>query len=188
LVANALVHRDLGPNTQSKRVEIRLRPDRLVISNPGGLWGVSREQLGKPGGKSAVNEYLYDVCTLMTTEAGTRIIEGEGGGSATAQRELGEWPTDPPIFVDKGVSFTTVLIRPGLGAEVPGPRRAGDVETRIFAVLDSGPLDRNTIAERCGLTFAQSRYALRKLVEHGRVTMNGGLGARNTTYSIVRED
>lgn len=103
LVANALVHRDLGPHTQSKRVEIRLRPDRLVISSPGGLWGVSRQQLGKPGGKSAVNEHLYDMCTLLTTSRGARVIEGEGGGIGEAQRALADWPVDLPIFVDKAV-------------------------------------------------------------------------------------
>ena len=45
LIANALVHRDLSPNSDGKWVEIRLRDDRLVISNPGGLRGVSVKQL-----------------------------------------------------------------------------------------------------------------------------------------------
>ena len=117
LVANALVHRDLGPHTQSKRVEIRLRPDRLVISSPGGLWGVSRQQLGKPGGKSAVNEHLYDMCTLLTTSRGARVIEGEGGGIGEAQRALADWPVDLPIFVDKAVGFTVVLMRPAASGQ-----------------------------------------------------------------------
>jgi ATP-dependent DNA helicase RecG len=188
LVANALVHRDLGPHTQSKRVEIRLRPDRLVISNPGGLWGVSREQLGRPGGKSAVNEHLYDLCRLIDAGTGARVIEGEGGGIGQVQRELATWPADPPIFVDQAVSFTAVLMRPNLVGNATPARRVGDAATRILAVLAAGPLDRKTIGEQCGLTPSQVRYALEKLVDRGRVAMNGGWGARNTTYAVPPQD
>lgn len=49
IITNALVHRNLDPITGSKRVEIRLMTDRLVVTNPGGLWGVSEGQLGRSG-------------------------------------------------------------------------------------------------------------------------------------------
>ncbi|MCL2422518.1 MAG: hypothetical protein FWD11_01265 [Micrococcales bacterium] len=187
LIANALVHRDLGPHTQSKRVEVRLRADRLVISNPGGLWGVSREQLGLPGGKSAVNEYLYDICSLTPTAQDARIIEGEGGGIGEVQRVLAGWPAQAPVFVDKAVSFTAVLMRPdALGAPSNGAATGVDTSAMILAALAVEPLDRRAIAERCRLTTSQTRYALNKLIKQGRVTMDGGLGARTTTYAIRR--
>jgi ATP-dependent DNA helicase RecG len=187
LVANALVHRDLGPNTQSKRVEIRLRPDRLVISNPGGLWGVSRQQLGMPGGKSAVNEYLYDLCTLINTAQGSRIIEGEGGGIGEAQRELADWGAEPPIFVDTGVSFTAILMRKASKRTTAMSSKTllSSTEQQVIATLSNGPLDRNAISDRAGLTTSQTRYALKKLVKSGIVIMQGGLGSRNTTYTIA---
>lgn len=62
VVANALVHRSLAPLMNSKRVEMRLLPDKLVVTSPGGLWGVGEAQLGRLGGKSAVNPRLYDLC------------------------------------------------------------------------------------------------------------------------------
>ncbi|MCL2788819.1 MAG: putative DNA binding domain-containing protein [Micrococcales bacterium] len=189
LVANALVHRDLGPHTQSKRVEIRLREDRLVISNPGGLWGVSRTQLGLPGGKSAVNEYLYGICTAATTAEGARVIEGEGGGIGEVQRALAAWHAEPPIFIDKGVSFAAVLLRPRADSAVAAHANGAgpawmDAPTRILAAIADGPLDRRAIAESCGLTMSQARHALGKLLKQGLVSMNGGHGARNTTYAI----
>ncbi|MDR1513431.1 MAG: hypothetical protein LBS56_08125 [Propionibacteriaceae bacterium] len=191
LVANALVHRDLGPHTQSKRVEVRLRPDRLVISNPGGLWGVSRQQLGLPGAKSAVNEHLYGICGLAATTEGSRIIEGEGGGIGEVQQALAEWQVDQPIFIDKAVSFTAVLMRLGspVGPASP-PASTGwtDTPERILALLAAGPLDRGSIAEQCHLTRSQVRYALDKLIKQGRVQMNGGLGARDTTYALRAPD
>ena len=197
LVANALIHRDLGPNTQSKRVEIRLRDDRLVISNPGGLWGVSRQQLGLPGGKSAVNEYLYDICTFTETSQGARVIEGEGGGISEAQRALADWDVEMPIFIDKGVSFATVIMRPQSAVTVMSRRRDPqapsvlgwkDVPSRITACLANGPLDRATIADCCHLTPSQVRYALNKLIAQGKVQMNGGMGTRYTTYSLPASD
>jgi ATP-dependent DNA helicase RecG len=187
LVANALVHRDLGPHTQSKRVEIRLRNDRLVISNPGGLWGVSRQQLGLPGGKSAVNEFLYDICTLTPTPQGARIIEGEGGGISEAQHLLAQWPAALPIFVDKAVTFTAILMRPNsqqsLSPSVPTP--TNDVPVQIMSALSERPLTRRDIATTCHLTASQVRYALNKLIKQGKVHMNGKLGVHDTTYTLA---
>lgn len=190
LIANALVHRDLGPHTQTKRVEIRLLPDRLVITSPGGLWGVSREQLGTAAGKSAVNEHLYGVCSHLTTSRGARVIEGEGGGISEVQRALSVWHADPPIFMDRVVSFTAVLMRPNaVLRQTATDLRATpeDPQARILAALAAGPLDRASIGERTGLTKAQTRYALERLIARERVIMKGGLGARNTTYALTHE-
>jgi len=187
LVANALVHRDLGPNTQSKRVEIRLRDDRLVISNPGGLWGVSREQLGQPGAKSAVNEYLYDICALTSTSEGARIIEGEGGGIGEVQRTLATWPADPPIFIDKAVSFTAVIMRhlAMRSSLTPGRDSPRSPFEAVLATLAAGPLDSATLAQLCGITPSQVRYALVKAIRQGRIVMTGKQGDRSTQYALV---
>ena len=111
LVANALVHRDLSAHSQSKRVELRLTDDQLVISNPGGLWGINQAQLGTPMGKSAVNEFLYDICKVTRTSSGSRVIEGEGGGIRDAQRVISAANLRPPKFIDRGVSFAVLVPR-----------------------------------------------------------------------------
>ncbi len=152
---------------------------------------MSREQLGTATGKLAVNEYLYGICAFLNTPQGARVIEGEGGGIGEVQRALNEWPADPPIFIDQAVTFTAVLMRPH--AELHSSATAlrvdsGDPQTRILTVLAAGSLDRNSITERTGLTRSQTRYALDKLIATDRVTMNGGLGARNTTYSLTEVD
>ncbi len=192
-IANALVHRDLSPHTQSKQVEIRLLPDRLVISSPGGLWGVSREQLGALGAKSAVNEYLYEICRHLRTSDGARVIEGEGGGIREAERELSDLDLDPPVFIDRAVSFTVVLMRPDLAAGAESSTRrqglvTGHPRDRITAALRDGALDRDEIIARTGLTRSQVRYALEKLVKKGNVVMGGGWGDRNTSYTLAEED
>lgn len=111
LITNAFVHRDLSPLTVSKRVEVRLRSDRLIISSPGGLWGVTESQLGRPGGKSAVNPALYDICKLIRRSDGFRLIEGEGGGIMEALQALEQAGFAPPQFIDSGVTLTVILYR-----------------------------------------------------------------------------
>ena len=86
LIANALVHRDLSEPALSKGIEIRLLRDRPIIPDPGGLWGLSVDQLGTRDGKSAVNEYLYNVCTFATDGEGRRVIEGLGSGIRDVRR------------------------------------------------------------------------------------------------------
>ncbi|MDR0483264.1 MAG: putative DNA binding domain-containing protein [Cellulomonadaceae bacterium] len=111
-VTNALVHRDVSDLSHGKQVEIRLLPDRLVITNPGGLWGISREELGTPSGRSARNEYLYEICQSISTADGKRVVEGEGGGIREATAALSAAGLREPTLIDKGVSFTVIIWLP----------------------------------------------------------------------------
>lgn len=114
IIANALIHRSLDAVTAGKRVEIRIRKDSLTISSPGGLWGVSEQQLGQPGGKSAVNPTLYEICKRIRMADGSRVIEGEGGGIAEAVKAMRLAGLREPRFIDKGISFTVQLSRHSL--------------------------------------------------------------------------
>ncbi|CAB0666462.1 RNA-binding domain-containing protein [Corynebacterium diphtheriae] len=101
LIANALVHRDLSPNSDGKWVEIRLRDDRLVISNPGGLRGVSVKQLESATlSKNAVNPRLYDIAKRVRTE---------GAGIQEVLRQTRQALLAKPQLIDTGVQFTAIL-------------------------------------------------------------------------------
>lgn len=114
VVANALVHRDLGPDTVGvgKSVEIRVQDNRLTITSPGGLRGVSKEQLeSEQLSRAAVNQRLYEIVKYVDTPSGHHIIEGEGGGiremfAATRDADLAR-----PTLVDSGVQFVVILWR-----------------------------------------------------------------------------
>jgi ATP-dependent DNA helicase RecG len=185
-IANALIHRDLSPRTQSKQVEIRLLPDRLIISSPGGLWGVSRDQLGEPGGKSAVNEFLYEIGRLVRTADGSRVIEGEGGGIREAKAALVRAGLPEPVFVDNGVSFAVIIFRRmwntphAHGAD--SPSRAPSNPEVILAALGRGIASASGLSGATGLTRRQVKYALDKLVSAGQVARDGGRGVRTTGY------
>ncbi|CAB0527834.1 RNA-binding domain-containing protein [Corynebacterium diphtheriae] len=101
LIANALVHRDLSPNSDGKWVEIRLCDDRLVISNPGGLRGVSVKQLESATlSKNAVNPRLYDIAKRVRTE---------GAGIQEVLRQTCQALLAKPQLIDTGVQFTAIL-------------------------------------------------------------------------------
>jgi len=190
LVANALVHRDLSPRTQSKRVEVRLLPDRLVVASPGGLWGVSRDKLGLPGGKSAVNEFLYDIGRLLRTTTGHRVIEGEGGGLREVREELRRVGLPDPVFVDTGVDFTAIVYRAPVAppmatavARVTTPVGHSANATAVLNALGGGALSITALVDATGLTRRQVKYALDQLVTTGLVSVSGGQGNRFTTYT-----
>lgn len=113
-LANALVHRDLGPDTlgQGKQVEVRIDPERLLIQSPGGLRGITLRQLeSEELAKAAVNQRLYTIAKNLRTPDGARIIEGEGGGVREILLSTRDADLQRPKLIDTGVQFKAILWR-----------------------------------------------------------------------------
>ena len=191
LIANALVHRDLSEPALSKGIEIRLLRDRMIISNPGGLWGLSVDQLGTRDGKSAVNEYLYNICTFATDGEGRRVIEGLGSGIREVRRALHDADMEPVRFQDTGVRFTALLPRGALLS--PRPDTTSTVPDEVAALsrnaaavwlcLEDGARTRQQIVEAAHLTARQTAYALSRLKRAGLIVVRGGRGDTATSYA-----
>ena len=113
VLANALVHRDLGPSVDvGKKVEIRLTERMLIIVSPGGLRGLSVSQLESPSlTKAPVNKRLYEIARYLRTDDGERVIEGEGGGIQEILTAVREARMPKPKFVDNGVEFKVLFPR-----------------------------------------------------------------------------
>jgi len=201
LVANALVHRDLGPHALGDRVHLVLDPDRLIITNPGGLYGLTVEQLGTRQGGSARNQSLYDITKDVRTIDGRRIIEGVGTGILAAKSALARAGLTPPTFLDSGIRFTAIIPH----SEKTKPREKlviesvnsllpkADKETEplitrngglILEQLANGPLTAAMISAVTNLSDRQVNFALKKLENAGKVVVHGGKGQRGTTYSL----
>lgn len=191
LIANALVHRDLSEPALSKGIEIRLLRDRPIIPDPGGLWGLSVDQLGTRDGKSAVNEYLYNVCTFATDGEGRRVIEGLGSGIREVRRALHDADMESVRFQDTGVRFTALLPRGALLS--PRPDTTSTVPDEVAALsrnaaavwlcLEDGARTRQQIVEAAHLTARQAAYALSKLKQAGLISVRGGRGDTATSYA-----
>ena len=113
VLANALVHRDLGPSLDvGKKVEIRITEKMLVVVSPGGLRGLSASQLESPElTKAPVNKRLYEISRYLRTADGERFIEGEGGGIQEILTATREARLPKPRFIDSGVSFKVLFPR-----------------------------------------------------------------------------
>jgi len=195
LIANALVHRDLSPHTHSKRVEIRLKDDALIVSNPGGLWGVSKDQLGTPSGKSAVNEFLYDICKLTRTAGGSRVIEGEGGGIREVITSLRRAGMSPPSFIDTGITFVAVVPRHALlpahdiewVTRVARHHALTDLQRQILVSMRYGETwtNRRVRDEFGPIDSTEARGILQGLVASGLVVADGE--RRATSYRLASD-
>lgn len=195
IIANALVHRDLSQHTWGKDVQLILENDRLIVANPGGLWGLTTDQLGKGNAKSAVNEFLYDICQLTTTSEGHRIIEGEGGGLREVRRVLRRSGMREPAFFDSGVRFTAILPRHTLLTEqdfewldtLPHHEDLSDIQRQVLVSMRRGQAWTNqTMRDEFGpLDSTEARTLLQGLVYLGLVETSGG--GRGTTYRIKKD-
>lgn len=119
-IANALVHRDLGPDTLGvgRSIDIRLSEGALTITSPGGLRGVTLRQITSSShARAAVNQRLYALAQHLRTADGSNIIEGEGGGMTEILRSTVDADLRRPRLVDTGVQFTTIMWR---GSTVSG--------------------------------------------------------------------
>ncbi|KAB3519191.1 hypothetical protein GC425_09335 [Corynebacterium sp. zg254] len=113
-VSNALIHRDLGPNTVElgKSIDVRLLPDRLTISSPGGLKALSTSQLeSREFTRVEVNQRLYRIAKELVDDRGRRIIEGEGGGVRAMFAAMEDAGLPRPKITDTGVKVTVEFFR-----------------------------------------------------------------------------
>lgn len=113
-LANALVHRDLSPDTLGlgRSIQVRINNRVLTITNPGGLQGLTLSQItSNSPAQAAVNQRLYGIAKYLRTRDGENVIEGEGGGVKEILRATLESDLHRPQLVDTGVQFTANLWR-----------------------------------------------------------------------------
>lgn len=195
LIANALVHRDLTDHASSRSVVLHLDHTRLRIQSPGGLWGIALRELGTPGGKSAVNEHLYDICQLLATRDGNRVIEGEGGGIAAARHTLSEAGLKPPVLHAAEVRFVAEIPRESLLdsddlawlRDVAAHEYLTPVQSALAAAMRHGRVWTNqAVREEFGIDAASARKDLQRLVQANIAITDGERGS--TKYYLNSHD
>lgn len=106
-VVNALVHRDLSGSARGTQIQVEMYPDRLVIKNPGGLFGpVTIDSLGEEGISSARNATLIKLLEDVQLPGETRTVcENRGSGIRSMLDSLLTAGMSPPRFEDRISSF-----------------------------------------------------------------------------------
>ena len=92
-LANALLHRDYSAQARGSQIQVALFPDRLTISNPGGLFGtVTLDNIDQPDVQQARNS------ALMRIAEDLGIVENRGGGVGAIIASMRKHNLSPPLF------------------------------------------------------------------------------------------
>lgn len=192
VIVNALVHRDLSAASRGMQCQIEMYPDRLLVRNPGGLFGpVTVEQLGEQGVSSARNGTLMQVLEDVPIPGGTRTVcENRGSGVRIMISSLRRARMSPPVFRDRiGTFAVTFPNHTLLGDEVVawinslGEVGLNDNQCFALAMLrDGATMDNESYRRVTGVDSQFARSELRDLVGRGIVTQVGS--NRWTRYQL----
>lgn len=211
LLANALVHRDLSPNTlgTGKSVQVRLTPSNLFVQSPGGLRGVSVQQLeSEDHAQAAVNQRLYSITRKLDTPDGMPVIEGEGGGVRVVLEAARDYGLRTPALINTGVQFKAILWRPDSAGQSSVLPQEDPTDAQPRPVLPAEPTEKTTrnvplVLQKLGalgtatfsqlqiateLSRGQLRYAINDAVAHELIEMVGKQGDRGTVYRLTTAD
>lgn len=181
LLSNALVHRDLADWSAGYAIEVRHLPDRFVLTNPGGLFGITIDRLGEEGVSSARNATLLRICQYVQTPLDDgRVVEALASGIPIVRASLRNAGLPPPQFIDYGIRFTAILRR-SLPSVPAGRRVKGASSTLVWTALAGGDRTLAELSTTTGLRESNLHRILRTLRDRGVVEIEGGRG-KPTSY------
>jgi ATP-dependent DNA helicase RecG len=181
LVANALIHRDLSPASVNQPITLRVtRGQGLLLANPGGLYAISVEGLGK-GPSSLRNARLTEILQFVHDERGDRVVERLGSGIPETEQALLDAGLPPLRFDDRGIRFTVFVDEAPAGGGWTGVSLAA---SGLLQRLSDGPATIPQLAAASGRSPHQVRYLIRQLLASGHVTRRA-LDGRTNLYSLA---
>lgn len=191
-IVNALVHRDLSPAARGTQVQIEMYPSKIIVRNPGGLFGpVSVEDLADDGTSSSRNSFLLKMLEDVTIPGDPRTVcENRGSGIRTMVESLRAAGMSVPRFEDKIASFSVTfpnhtLLDDETVAWIQGLGEAGlsDSQHIGLAMLHkSGTIDNPTYRNATGVDSRVATAELQDLVSRELVEQVGS--RRWTEYRL----
>jgi ATP-dependent DNA helicase RecG len=182
-VVNALVHRDLSSSACGTQVQVEMYPDRLVIKNPGGLFGpVTIENLGDEGISSARNATLIKLLEDVPLPGETRTVcENRGSGIRAMLNALLAAGMSPPQFEDRISYFSVTFPNHTLLSEETvrwittlGEQGLTDSQCVALAMLrDEEVLDNRAYRTSTGVDSRVATAELQDLVARELATQTG---------------
>jgi len=189
-LANAVVHREYGDFFKGSAVTVDIYPDRVVIANPGGLWGGRTKENIAEGVSCCRNDTIMRLMSaaLLPDNSGSPA-EGQGSGIPLMINEMRSRALRPPEFKPTIDSFSVVLARGG--AEIDANREwlqsryQGNLgrfqETLLLLVRRNAVASVSEIHEETGVDSDEIRRAASELTNRGLLapTSEGGYRIRD---------
>src|SRR3989338_9048808 len=106
-IINAVAHRDYAPLARGTAVQIKIFPNRIEISSPGGLFGpMTEEDLGRSGLQATRNSYLIKLLEdSPVPDEGRVLCENRGTGIPSMIHALRKAGMEPPQFKSSPTQF-----------------------------------------------------------------------------------
>lgn len=80
-ISNALIHRDYSPDAVGTPVHVDMFPDRIEITNPGGLFGaVTKHTMKHPVSSSTRNPFLFSLLRSVPYPGDGMVLRDNGTG------------------------------------------------------------------------------------------------------------
>jgi ATP-dependent DNA helicase RecG len=188
-VVNALMHRDYGPLARDTQVQVEMYPDRLLIRNPGGLFGaVSEDELGTEGVSSSRNSVLSALLQEVNLPDTDHVVcENRGTGIPTMLEQLRRSGSASVKFSNAISHFTVVFSRSELPLSTSTPVQQSELpEGRATDILSlfQGQVELSAadIIQATGLSRASVLRYLAQLVEAGWLLATAPPSSRHRTY------
>ena len=178
-VVNALVHRDLSSSSWGTPVQINMFKNRLVVHNPGGLYGaITVDTLGE-GISAPRNIWLLRILEDVTPIGERRAIcENRGSGVGAMQDALRRSGLPEAVFEDKISTFRVTF------SNIP-PKARRDRRDDIKALLgEHDSLSRAEISQALGLSEISARKWLAVLREEGSIIITEKSRSKNVRYKL----
>ncbi len=191
-VANALMHRDYSVDGQGSPVMVELYPDRLEISNPGGLFGIlTVEKLGAKGATASRNQFLARILedvpyTDYDGRVG-RVVENRGSGYPTINRELEKSLMPAPIAHSSLDEFDLVLRHRRMTEQEDKAHTKRNVEEAILSFLsERESASTSEIAKASGMGIKTVRTYIARLLATGLLEPIGMKNSPKRRYRLNR--
>lgn len=195
-VVNAVLHRDYSPGSRGTQVQVEMYQDRLVIRNPGGLYGtVTEEDLGEEGISSSRTGHLSALLMDTAMPSGDRLVaENRGSGIPAMLATLRRAGLTTPLFKDRTGSFTVTFPKHALldGEAVAWLKRLGpglsEPQCMALALMRQGRRVTNASMRQLGLDSREATGALTGLVERGLAVSRGGRRYAEYHLSVAQSE
>lgn len=160
LIANAVVHREYGEYFQGQPVSVDIYPDRIEITNPGGLWGGKTIENIADGLSVCRNPLLLKLLMRVggSEDAGA-VVEGNGSGILYVRRVMREGGLGEPEFVP-GIDYFKVVIRRGDVGARGGADAKADAGASELALPAHEPMRQTSNGEGKAGSVANSKVRL----------------------------
>lgn len=158
IILNALIHRDYSIHSENEPIRIEMYPDRIEVSNPGGLYGrLTIDELGKMKG-DVRNPFLAAALEIMDT------TENRYSGIPTIYSEMKKAGKHEPKFESIRGSFKVTLYNT--------PRKEISISDEIIAFC-AKPRSKEALAKQFGFEEKRPTYFINNyvipLIEEGRL-------------------